>query len=298
MDVEKFCKDGIGEIRLYIDQVGNNYKPEQLIVSFRKFPPIEHRTFAGIDTKILDIEMSSIDWSKDSELFIFEDGDVPDFTPPVEMISKKMNNLLSYPDGQKIYDMLSLKYWVGATFFEDMVRDEAWELAKSFPEIKMPFPSNTNAHVAINLLAGRAAMATELFRNYEGTEQWARLKQGDQYGPKLHFFIGPTSNDLVNLIDNFRFFRRPENLALELSKGDICQEIHPSGRKILMMCVPEEKTLAFFAEDSRPIPVNINFDPDWHPPSYTLDQSSKIVQPQVQKKLTQRKSDNRKPGSL
>jgi len=270
---DHFGNDGYGEINLGVINTGKDYELEELNIEFARYPAIEHAVISGIDTARLDQEMAAISWRNDLALFHFRDNDVPQLKPNIETIVGKMNLLREHPTGQKIYDLLSLRFWDQCIHFQDHIRPEAWELLGSLPRRRMEFPPTRDINKAMNLVAGRSVIAHTFLKDVEASDLWIKLLPSDE-GPDLFdYFKGPTVDEVEKMVFSLPLVPDLErNIIFDLISGQSVLAEHKNGNPLRIEVNAPDQTLNIFSVTGKPIPVNIHFDPDWKPPSQFLDE--------------------------
>ncbi|MEZ2442805.1 hypothetical protein AB6805_13870 [Chitinophaga sp. RCC_12] len=246
-------------------------------------PEIAHANIKGIDTCELEESMRAVAWHRDRELFEFSNDGEPVFLDYINNIQRQMNILYDDPAGAVIADQLSLKYWIDATFFEDLIRPQAWDYLDSLPKRMMEFPVSVDAKVACNLLLGKSVAEKFLLSEAATPGNWVRLKLDKLEDPGTYHYIhttGPTAEQIDKLLVMLPMIKWKHNHAVnELQKGELIQGSTISGKKILIEVDPESKSLNFYSNKMEPIPVNIQFDPDWKPPGSRLEK--KINAPEI-----------------
>lgn len=284
-------QEGRGTVQLSVVNTGNTFEIERLCISLTWHPTIEHKEINGIDTAALERDMAAVHWSNDHELFIFKEDDIPDFKPKVEAIFKQMSSFKDDPGGQKIYDLLSLKYWSGSTFFEGFIREQAWELSESLPKTAMDFPSDMDITIGINLLAGRPVMAHLVDKSRRASNLWVRLDYNKPADDRYFYFGGTTMDELGELIFCLPLVPNLERrIITDLISGERVKAKLKNGLPILIEADPLNKTLKIFSVDGRPIQVNLKFDPNWQPQSQVPEHCKKTRAPNTKISMN-RKSD-------
>src|SRR5690606_1802847 len=125
--------------------------------------------------------MQAINWHDDSSLFRFgEDDEVREFLPKVSEVQEQVYRLSQDMVGSEIADQLQLRYWIGVTFFEDIVTQTAWDELESRTKIKAEFPFDITAKSAFNLLCRRPVMDRVATSVEEDRPVWMRLEFEDK----------------------------------------------------------------------------------------------------------------------
>ena len=233
------------------------------------YPPIEHGTYNGIDTKVLDDKLRRIDWHNDGELFYFIVNTEPEFVPEVNEISEQINCLRLDPAGASVADKLMLKYWSDATFFEGLVPQSAWDYLDSLPKREQIFPTELEAKTAFNLLFGRAFLRNRVYPLPYDKPAWVRFdfttKNADG-GYLTEIMPAFTEDQLESVLSTLPI---PDEMyhqvIYKLTRGDICKLSLPNGKKLFLEANPEQQKVNIYSEDMRLIPFNLHFDPDWKP---------------------------------
>lgn len=261
--------EGYIEYIIPVVKINGNYELTTYNAVLTPLPPIKHGIYNGIDTLALETLMREIDWNNDRKLFTLHEDSGPEFTPEVEEIQSQMFELSMVPSGAFIVDQLSLKYWGGTTFFEDQIEQSAWEYEKTLPKRTQNFPVSLKARAAFNALCGRAIFQTRVYPFYVEKPAWTRFDFSA---------IGPNGSYICEVIPGFE----KENVRLELRNlpiperqvekiinglllGGQVKMTLPNGKKIYLEANPEEKTIKVYADNMKPIMVNLHFSPYWKP---------------------------------
>jgi len=287
--------DGFFEYVFPIEKVGRSYTAENYTLTLTPHPPIKHGNFNGIDTAELEAVMLKINWHNDHELFIFHKGSEPEFRPKVGDVQEQMFQLRQDMTGADIADLLQLKYWSDATFFQDMIQQTAWDTFEEMQKRDDIFPIEIDAIIALNLLHGRAAMdAPPHLVAPDDASAWIRLdleKKEDNGHYPIKRIEGFSKNDLTAMLELLPV--SPSDfypLRNSLLRGDLSPVTLKTEQKVLLKANPEKHTVDVYTPDLRPIPVNLKLDPDWKP-AETLRQVSERVTPQQKR---QQKSKGRR----
>ncbi|WP_300601988.1 hypothetical protein [Niabella sp.] len=263
--------EGHIEFIVPVEKVNGNYELNTYSATLTPLPSIDHGVFSGIDTLALEVLMREIDWQNDRKLFVFSDESGPVFTSKVEEVQKQIYELTlnRSPGGAHIADLLALKYWRNATFFEDQVEQSAWEFEKALPERSQNFPVTLNSKAAFNALCGRAVYQTRPYPLYVEKPAWVRFDFSA---------VGPNGSYICEVISGFSIDALKEEIrylpihkdsfdriADELLMGDQVKITLPDGKKLHLEAYPEGKTINVYADNLKPIMVNLHFDPDWKP---------------------------------
>lgn len=233
-------------------------------------PEIANGVFNGVDSGELEGLMKEINWNRDKELFTFHESAEPKSNPKVEEIEERMFRLALDPDGAHIADQLQTKYWPGVTFFEDIIRESAWQKFDAIPKRAQEFPINVPAKNAMNLLAGRAILdfPVHLVPEREDKE-WIRFdlakkEEGGTYSViKIDGMSIRDVDSHLGLLPVSTQDYYP--LRASLLRGDLSPVTFSNGIKVLLEANPEQKTLNIFSPERKEIPFNFRFDPDWKP---------------------------------
>lgn len=254
--------EGFSEIRLPIQYTPEGYEAEQFTHVFTPYPPIAHGSFNGIDTAVLEALMREIDWNDDSQLFILHEEREPEFLPKVAEVLDQMSRLRADPAGAEIADMLQLKFWSDASFFDGLMDQRAWDKLAQLPKRSWEFPIEMDAKASRNLLCGRTVndMASE-------PDEWLRFNfnKVDSQGlftlERLKGFPQKALEEQLKLlpIPNHRFY--PVRNGIQ--RGDLVTVPLNDERKVVMEANPEGRTINIYTAEMRPIPMNLHLDPDW-----------------------------------
>lgn len=265
-------------------------------VALTPLPEIAHAHIKGIDTWELEEAMRAVDWHRDGELFNFISDTEPALLDHIAAIQRDIYILCDDPTGAIIADQLSLRYWIDATLFEDLIRPQAWDYLDSLPKRVMEFPVSVDAKVACNLLMGKPIAEEFLLSEAATPGNWVRLKLDKLNDLDTYHYIhitGPTAEQIGKLLSVLPVVSWEHKQTInELQKGTLVQTTLTSGKKILIEVAPETKDLNFYSNKMEPIPVNIHFDPDWKPPETSLEK--KVNAPRLQSKV--RKIPGKKNG--
>lgn len=279
-----FQPDGQGTISLMIANSWNEYTIKELEIQRVQYPAIMHGTYNGVDSAELEAQMNRINWRNPDHLYSFTEEGNAEFKKEINSICQRVDLLRQDPAGQTIGDVLSLKYWCGSPAMADAIHNKTWHLLDILPEKKMKFLAGVDLRAAINLMAGRPVMADLIETNREASDQWIKLDENISQEAKFTYFSGPTVEEIQSLVCGLPLVpddNRP-SMNTELIRGNIVGAVHKNGRPLWIEADPEHRTLKVFSTDGRQIPVNINFDPDWKPPSQFLDQFLKANRNQQQ----------------
>lgn len=288
------------EIKLRVDRNGQYfYNVDEYTVSLTIFPELIKGVFSGVDTAELDKKMSDINWKNDNDLFILMEDDEPRFMADVEEVAGLIQQLKNDPAGIVAYDQLSLKYWPKASYFEDFIRDEAWDYLGSLPKYTMDFPLELPVPAAINLLSGRPVMEHLLMGQGKETGDWVGLKLDsiDDKGayPFIHYsgFTMEKMDYILGLLQVNK--KRFSDIATDLSRGELVPVWHKSRKDLLLEADPARQTINVYTSDMRPIPINIYLDPDWIPDNVHLV-NDKNLHPINVEKVAQTRSNQTNKG--
>lgn len=274
---------GLSEYHIPIKLIDDFYQIETYKSSFTPYPPIEHGTYNGVDTAQLEQLMKQINWRDDSQLFLPRTDKEPEFTPKVNDVQEQMFRLSQDMVGCDIADKLQLKYWIGATFFEDMLQQSAWDLLQSLPKKEQDFPAAVSSGVATTLLAGRAVLNTPIGEMKPESNEWLRLDlQGkiDNRYPEVKttgFSVKDVEEQLDLLPVDQSWYYAVRNSIL---RGFLMPAPLKNGGRLLIEANPEQRTLNLYTTDLRPIPANLRLDPDWKPqlPPVATEQKQERIQ--------------------
>ncbi|QJB34883.1 hypothetical protein HF329_27700 [Chitinophaga oryzae] len=274
-----FQPDGKGTISLTIANSWNEYTIKELEIQRVQYPPLPHGTYNGVDSAELEAHMDRINWRNADHLCRLTEDGRAEFKLEIKSICQRIDLLQQDAAGQATGDLLSLKYWCGSPVMADAIRNKAWQLLDILPEKRMKFPTSIDLRAAVNLMAGRPVMAHLIETNLEACDQWIKLNENLGQDAKYTYFSGPTVEEIQSLICSLPLVpddNRP-SMNTELIRGNIVGAVHKNERPIRIEADPEHRTLKIFSTDGRLIPVNINFDPDWKPPSQFLEKLLKAT---------------------
>lgn len=276
--------EGLIEYIIPVSKIDDWYSVDTYKAVLRPYPPIEHGTYNGIDTQVLENQMRKIDWHNDNELFIFHEDSEPEFKPKVGDVQEQIFRLSLDLTGADIADKLQAKYWSNATFFEDTLQQSAWDYLESLSKRTQEFPVELEAKSAFNLLCGRAILKDKIHPLVPEKPAWARfdLTTVNANGGYLtEIMLGFDRNDLEATLKNFPI---PPRIIAQttdfLARGDISLVTLLNGQNIFLEANPEQKSVNVYSIDMRPIQVNIHFDPGWKP----------VNQPELKPENQERKS--------
>lgn len=264
-------RDGYGEYTIPIHLDDRWFVVGDYALTLTPHPPIEHGVFNGIDSAALEAKMQAVDWSDDYKLFEFKDDSEPEFTDPVNEIVVMIHELRATGERGDIADQLMLKYWPGVTFFDGMmIDDSAWDLLDTLPKRQQQFTNDITVQSAYNLLAGRAVLNQSLSNVNANADTWMRLDLSTKDTIGQHPSVYFTGYPVRDMEEQLRLLPRGErnfyNIRNSILQGDqTAIPVGGSNREVLCNAVPEERTLAIYTKDLRPIPFNFNLDPDWKP---------------------------------
>ena len=296
--------EGHIEFIVPVEKVNDSYELNTYRAIFTPLPSIEHGVFNGIDTLALEVLMREVDWHNDKKLFVFSEESGPVFTSKVEEVQKQIYELTldRSSEGAHIADLLALKYWRNATFFEDQVEQNAWEFEKTLPERSQNFQVTLNSKAAFNALCGRAVYQTRPYPLYVEKPAWVRF-DFSAVGPNgsyiceviSGFSIDTLQKEIRNLPVHNDSFDRITN---ELLLGDQVKIGLPDGKSLYLEAYPEGKTINVYADNLKPVMVNFHFDPEWEPrKSEDLEKEmlkrKPLKNPGIQEETSQ---NNRKTG--
>lgn len=261
--------EGLADFVIAVSKIDDWYQIYSYKAIVTPHPSIEHGRFDNIDTRRLEQQMQQINWHDDRQLFIMHEDREPDFTPAVSDIQEQVYRLSQNMAGADTADKLMLKYWIGTTFFEDMIPQTAWDELKERAVREQQFQVEISARAAYNLLNGRAVLGTARQQIEEESLPWVRLeldqKENNGFYPvtttegfnktELEFQLGMLP------FTNSRFYAVRNGLLC----GDIVPVTLENGTRLKIEASPEQRTLNIYTPDMRPVPVNLRFDPDWKP---------------------------------
>lgn len=261
--------EGSIEYIIPIQKIHGNYELTTYKAALTPLPPIEHGIYNGIDTLALETLMRDIDWHNDRKLFTLHEESGPEFTPKVEEIQSQMFQLSMLPSGAFIVDQLSLKYWRGNKFFEDQIEQSAWDYEKTLPQRTQNFPVSLKCLAAFNALCGRAIFQKGVYPLYTGTPAWTRF-DFTTAGPNGSYICEVIpgfdrevlEGELRNLPISGRQF---EKIIDGLLLGDQVKMMLPNGKTIYLEANPEGKTINVYADNMKPIMINLHFSSEWKP---------------------------------
>ncbi|MBX3253338.1 MAG: hypothetical protein KF862_04275 [Chitinophagaceae bacterium] len=261
--------EGFIEFTAPISKIEGWYDIDSYKAVLTPYPPIEHGVYNGIDSRVLEDKMRGIDWHNDGQLFYFIVNAEPEFVPEVDAIYQQINCLSLDPTGTSVADKLMLKYWGDATFFENILRQSAWDYLESLPKREQLFPVELEAKAAFNLLCGRAILQKWDYLKPQHEPVWTQLDfttkgtDGRYLTTVMQMF---TEEQLESVV---RALPVPDDIfpqiIRELKRGDISYFILHDDKKIFLAANPGQRTVNVYSEDMRPIKVNFHFDPEWEP---------------------------------
>ncbi|XZF13332.1 hypothetical protein ACTHGU_16210 [Chitinophagaceae bacterium MMS25-I14] len=237
-----------------------------------RYPVINHGVFAGIDTKELERQMEEISWKNSYETFLmkkFWDRDA--MYPNVRAIYEQVVTLEAHSEGRRIAQQLKSRYWTDAPFFKDHIVSTGEGNSKASAPVT--FPPDMPVGTAYNLLCGRTVCSKFGAGNMNGTSDWYRLVFTD--GPEEHSYAPVqipgyrnknTLDNLLNMVPVISYPQEKVSAAKEiLLSGGILEATLKNGRPVYIMANPQQNTLNIYSKEMKPIPVNLEMDPDWIP---------------------------------
>ncbi|AOM80029.1 hypothetical protein [Pedobacter steynii] len=259
--------EAYAEFLIPVTKTDGSYSIDEYTVSLQVYPDIEYGIYNGVNTLELEKAMQAVDWSKDGELFVLHEDREPEFYPEVEQIQQKMYQLEQDEQGEPISYLLQLKYWQYTSCLESFIQPGADQLMDSLPKIERRFPCELDAGIAWNLLCGRAVLDKNVYPFLPEAVDWLRLDRQQYTGERNLAFTevgGLSAQELGQLIRQMPIFA-DRSVQYRLERGDLVPVTLNNQNKILLQANPEQKTIDVFTTERRPIPVNLNFDPDWKP---------------------------------
>lgn len=289
---------GYIDYELTISREGNEYLTGAYRAIFTAYQDINHGKFAGIDTKLLETKMASIDWKYDAELYSLKEG-LPEFSPKVSEVLEQINILGKHPMTADIADQLILKYWIRSPLFETLIGDETWQYLDQLPSVTQDFPIKVDMRLAKNLLAGRSVLEDLLQPSIASESHWVRLDlSNDSFDGRYPLLsAGAFSKADIEQQLNLIPLDRKHNHSFFLLRGDLLEEKLLNGKHVFIEALPDRKQLQIYNEDGRVIPLNLGFDPDWKPdPISAVSQADMTTsvqkKPDIKRKLQLKKSKN------
>ncbi|MBZ4188970.1 hypothetical protein [Niabella beijingensis] len=261
--------DGFFQYVIPVEKLNGQYTLNTYTATLVPYPPIEHAVFNGIDTSILECEMSRINWSNRRETHIFQGDLRSEFKLKVLDIIDKIDRLAMEPTGAFIADQLKLKYWKDIPLLEDTLTKTALLYFKNLSKRKLILPVDYSVRIAFNALCGRAIFRERINPLMDNDPGWMRFD-----------FSVKSSNGKYSF-EVVRGFGRKEVeillgclsmppkcnwvTAIDLLKGDRTWVTYDGEKKIYLEANPEQKTINVYSETMAPIMVNFLLDPDWTP---------------------------------
>lgn len=288
--------EGYTEFSIPVEKINGWYSIDEYELTFTPYLEIAHGVFGGIDTSVLEAEMRKINWQDDESLFTFSEDEAPTFKGVVNDIQHQLYRVSQEMAGFEVADLLQLKYLTDVTFFGENIDQSAWDHLEDLPKLRRSFPVEQSILSAAYLLAGRAVFSPIGPKYTENEQYWIRL---DLSRPQEHYpaslFAGFSRQELEDALRPVCMLSTPtadrSGMASELMEGKRAQIYTATDKTILVEAAPEKKDLLFFTEDLRPIPVNLNMDPDWKP------EPSPQERPRIaQKQSTPVKKSGRRKG--
>lgn len=265
--------EAYAEFLIPVTKTDGSYSIDEYTVSLQIYPDIEHGIYNGVDTLELEKAMQAVDWSNDSELFALHDDREPEFYPEVDQIQQKMYLLEQDERGEPISYILQLKYWQFTSCLEAFIQPGADQLMDSLTKTERNFPCEVDAGIAWNLLCGRAVLDKNVYPFLPESLDWLRLDNQQYPGERNLAFteVGTfIHHDLLTLIKQIPILA-DRSALYRLERGDLVPVTLNNQNKVLLQANPEQKTIDVFTTERKPIPVNLNFDPDWKPAQILTD---------------------------
>lgn len=287
----KFYKngyDGVMDYSISVHKDGFKLKPESCAVSFISHLDIQHGYFNGIDSAALEKVMRSIDWYTDYELFHYtEDSEDPQFFPQVSDVKEHLYLLGQDKKGAEVADLLRLKYWIGAKFFEDMIPQAAWDELDQREKRTMQFPLEYTAEQMYNLMCDRAILQkSTVDYNYIEESKWIRLVTEGEGIPQIRTITDFPEQELRKQLHMVPF--EPDFYSIEeaLICGELVSAKIQGGKDVYVMTNPDNAVIELYTHDMKPIPFNFKLDPDW---SFVPSNTSKKRNESKKQKSTNKK---------
>jgi hypothetical protein len=259
--------EAYAEFLIPVTKTDGSYSIDEYTVSLQIYPDIEHGIYNGVNTLELEKAMQAIDWTNETELYVLHDDREPEFYPEIDQIQQKMYLLEQDERGEPISYLLQLKYWQYTSCLESFIQPGADQLMDSLPRIERDFPCEVDAGIAWNLLCGRAVMDKNVYPFLPEALDWLRLDSQQYSGERNLAFTevgGLSVQELGQLIRQMPIFAE-RSVQYRLERGDLVPVTLNNQNKVLLQANPEQKAIDVFTTGRRPIPVNLNFDPDWKP---------------------------------
>jgi hypothetical protein len=267
--------EAYSEIIVTIAKTGNDYSSDNYNASVIAYPDIAHGIYNGIDSAILEEMMREIDWHNDNQLYIFHEDAEPEFKPRVADIQEQMYRLSLDKAGSEIEDLLQLKYWADADFFEGVIKQTAWDHLNELPKKEQEFPLEMNAQMAVNLLKGRCVLSIPISEIKDDNLEWMKLDiahKNDEGKYPVIRIAGFNKSDMEQQLSLLPIVEPFHEIRNSLLKGDRVAATLNEGRAIYIQADPEGKTLNVYTERMKQIPVNLRLDPDWIQPVINTSQ--------------------------
>lgn len=274
--------DGYRQFKMPITTMHDWFVADTYELSYKVYPPIPVGQYNGIDVQALEDMMAKINWGKDNELFIFKEDEEPELQPKVAQVQEQLMRLRHDKVGVTIADILQLKYWVHATYFDGMFEPSAWEILEGLPSTSYTFGIETPASVAFNLLQGRPVAEKFLYPDRKQSDDWLQLAPATGRDEKKYELVrlpSFTEHELQQMICMVPIHSRTVyGVVQNLLNGDITAVTLPNSSVIFLELDPGNKFLLVHDAHHRPIPINLHFDPDWKPPGLSTPGQGKRVQ--------------------
>lgn len=229
------------------------------------FPEIKHGVFNGVDSERLDKKLATVDWRTDQSIVDTNTASGAWFPRDIELLQEELFRMTFAPEGKEVMELLTLKHWLCAPFFEDLITEQAKEMLKNMPVKSAKFSTEISVDKAINLLLGSPVYKQLSKDATQGV--WQRLVSPPDGTPAfIEEFLGTSRKILGKILDMAPIPEyRKERVLDQLLKGMPVKTEANSGDMIGIRLTENTQEIKLFDRDHREIPFNFKLDPDWKP---------------------------------
>lgn len=239
------------------------YEPQPYWVSVTPLPEIPQGTFNNVDSDRLDKKMATVDWKNDQEIvFLNEDENIA-YPRDIELLQEELFRMALDPEGKKAADLLMLKHYLHAPFFEDMISTSAHEILRELPKRSSQFGVNIPLNKAVNLVAGRPVMMET--KENVGQTNWVKMDFSEAgMDGTLKNFEGISESGLKRMIEILPINDHEKTgMLISLMNGAAVKAETKIGVPITIMVRENAEDIKISDAVGREIPFNFQLDPDW-----------------------------------
>ncbi|GEM_PF-965156 len=300
LDFNWITKDGsLVELSVPVTKKDNWYGIDLYQLSVRQLPEIPKGTFNKVDAKALNQKMEKIDWKDNVDLvFIKNDEDIG-FDQEAEFIQEELFRMALVPEGKQAADLLMLKYFYAVPFFEDQIRQEAYQLLENLPSKIAYLTPETSVDNALNLIKGNPVLINRIVHENNPGE-WLRMEfPGQDMAGELITFTGISMSELRKLVsvlpvDVNDLFTIEEKLI----GGESIVVESKLGKPISIKMTQDADRIMICDVHEREIPFNFRLDPDWIPKEVQITNAHSEQKQQTKGHEKKTAGNKRKRNSL